>query len=178
MNGLWRALPAVPGEWIRLSSAVGLGMASAGGSAQSSGPEAAAALAAAGRLQRALAPATRRPPPGGLSPALVFVTAEAEDVAALGVAARRLGAGLLPAEPGVSGTAAPTVGLSGRLSGLVWDMALVHALLDLDPGEDGETLRCWGADGPMVVGPPPVAVAAHRRLAARVYALWTTGRRE
>jgi hypothetical protein len=54
--------------------------------------------------------------------------------------------------------------------------ALVHGLLDLDPGEDGEVLRYWGADGPLFTAPPPVALAAHGRLAARVHTLWAAGR--
>ncbi|WP_220187682.1 hypothetical protein, partial [Pseudonocardia pini] len=61
------------------------------------------------------------------------------------------------------------------LSAVVWDMALVHGLLDLDLGGDVEVLRYWGADGPLFTAPPPVALAAHRRVAARVYALWTAG---
>lgn len=154
MEGLRRALPVDPGEWRRLVGSVVSGLDPHTG----------------GRLREALRPATT--PQRGLrwlSPRLVFVRVRQVDVAVLGETARALGAQLLPGSPADSPVA--TEGLST----LVRDMALVHGLLDLDPGEDGEVLRYWGADGPLVVIPPPVALAAHRRLAARVHTLWEAG---
>jgi hypothetical protein len=138
-------------------------------------------VATARRLQAAMAPAVEGGPCGvrHLSPRLVFVTVDAGDVAVLGEAARTLGASLLPAAPTAASSAAPVLDradTTAALSAVVWDMALVHGLLDLDPGSDAEVLRHWGTDGPLFTTPPPVAVAAHRRTAARVHALWAAGR--
>jgi hypothetical protein len=154
MEGVRRALPVAPAEWERLAAAVAAGVP---------GP-------AARRLGVALRPAVAPSPPGvrWLSPRLLFVRVDPEDVAVLGATARGLGARLLPCPSAPVGVDA--------LSTLVWDLALVHGLLDLDPGEDAEILRYWGADGPLLATPPPVAVAAHHRLAARVHTLWDAGR--
>jgi hypothetical protein len=183
MEPLRRALPYAPGDWQRLSTAVSLGLAATPGAPLGADP--AVRVAAAQRLQAALAPSLEGGPRSGrhLGPRLVFVTVAAADVALLGEAAHTLGAGLLPTATTGAQAAAPASDRpvldradTTALAAVVWAMALVHGLLDLDLGEDVEVLRYWGADGPLFTAPPPVALAAHRRVAARVYALWTVGR--
>ncbi|MCF7553479.1 hypothetical protein [Pseudonocardia sp. WMMC193] len=152
MGEVRRALPVAPADWRRLVDSVA----------------SAVDRATARRLRSALLPATTaRREPWRLSPPLVFVRVRPEDVAEIGAAGRRLGTALLP---GRRAPAAPVA--TEALAVLVRDLALVHGLLDLDPGEDAEVLRHWGADGPLFTAPPPVAVAAHHRLAARIHALW------
>lgn len=51
-------------------------------------------------------------------------------------------------------------------------LAGLRAALADDLGSDGDVLREWGADGPMFVAPPGAALAAHRRIAARVLTAW------
>lgn len=151
MGEVRRALPVAPADWERLVDSA----------ASAVDPE------TARRLRAALLPATTaRREPWRLSPPLVFVRVRPEEVAAIGAAARRLARQL---SPGRRTPAAPAA--TEALAVLVRDLALVHGLLDLDPGEDAEVLRHWGADGPLFTAPPAVAIAAHPRLAARVHAL-------
>jgi hypothetical protein len=172
---LCRAVPYAPAEWRRLLCSVALGFATVGNPPPAIPP-------AATRLVAALSPAGRRARPGErtLEPRLVHVIVDAADVAELGAAARTLGRQLLaaPAAAGPVGSPVPVRrGSSVALPELVRDLALVHGLLDLDPGIDGVVLRRWGADGPLFTPPPPEALAAHHRLAGRVLAMWDAGTR-
>ncbi|WP_344421640.1 hypothetical protein [Pseudonocardia ailaonensis] len=172
-RGLCRAVPYAPADWRRLLCSVALGFAATGNPPPSLSP-------AATRLVAALAPAARRARPGEhhLEPRLVHVTVDADDVAELGSHARALGRQLLatPAAAGTGSSAGP--GPSAvALPDLVRDLAMVHGLLDLDPGVDGIVLRRWGADGPLIVPPPPEALEAHHHLAGRVFAMWDAGTR-
>ncbi|MCE3551628.1 hypothetical protein LWC33_09195 [Pseudonocardia sp. RS11V-5] len=182
-----RALPYAPGEWTRLVSSVVLGLATVAGSAQP-GPLPARLVLECGRhLVAALDPACRPARRGEqhLDPHLVYVTVDPADVTLLGAAARELGTRLLPWMPSAPAGPSPVpetpvldppaTGTAEALAVLVPDMALVHVLLDTDHGTDTDTVRRWGADGAVFRTPPPAAVAAHHRVAARVLWLWRAG---
>jgi hypothetical protein len=131
-------------------------------------------------LDPACRPARRGEP--HLSPPLVYVTVDPGDVTVLGAAALELGTRLLPHPPGSGDPAGPSsvldlpaTGTAATLSLLVPDMTLVHVLLDTDHGTDIDVLHRWGADGPVFETPPPEALAAHHRVAARVHTLWRAG---
>jgi hypothetical protein len=137
-----------------------------------------------GRLSTALDSARRTPNSAALrlQPWLEFVTVDLGDVAVLGATARRLGRGLLPApnlapaRGGVTEALERAAGAGTTTpSALVVEFARVHGVLDLDLGESLETLRRWGADGPLFARPPDSALAAHRRIAARVHTMWSAG---
>jgi hypothetical protein len=184
-TGVRRALPYAPGDWIRLVSSAVRGLATVAGTARS-GPLPPGLVLECGRhLVAALAPACRAAPRDEphLVPHLVYVTVDSGDVAVLGAAARELGTRLLPHAPGSGDPAGPSpvldlpaTGTAAALTLLVPDMTLVHVLLDTDHGTDVDVLRRWGADGPVFGTPPPEALAAHHRVAARVHTLWRAGR--
>jgi len=79
-------------------------------------------------------------------PRLVFVTVDLDDVTVL----RRL------------------VHRPGAPAGLV----TLADVLDLDLGADGVLVRNWGADGPVLIAPPPAVLAALGRIAGRVHTRW------
>ncbi|MFR9801986.1 hypothetical protein ACL02T_06735 [Pseudonocardia sp. RS010] len=181
-TGVRRALPYAPGEWTRLVSSVVTGLATVAGAARGTSLPRGLALECGRHLVAALGPACRPARPGEryVSPHLVYLTVDFGDVAVLGAGARDLGARLLP--PGVPGPAGPSPVLDPPVTGtgvalpvLVPDMTLVHVLLDTDHGTDADVVRRWGADGPVFGTPPPEALAAHHRIAARVLTLWRAG---
>ena len=183
-TGVRRALPYAPGEWARLVSSAVMGLATVAGSTQVSSLASGLVLECGRRLVTALDAACRPARRGEqhLSPHLVYVTVDPGDVVVLGAAARELGLRLLPhvPAPGDPGGASPVLDppatdAPAALSVLVPDMTLVHVLLDTDHGSDTDVLRRWGADGPVFDAPPPEAIAAHHRVAARVLMLWRAG---
>ncbi|GAA4683504.1 hypothetical protein GCM10023215_17380 [Pseudonocardia yuanmonensis] len=183
-TGVRRALPYAPGEWTRLVASMVMGLATLAGTARPSALPPGLALECGCHLVAVLDPACRSARRGErhLSPHLVYVTVDPGDVAVLGAAARELGSRLLPHTPGPADPAAPSpvldppiTGTAAALTVLVPDMTLVHVLLDTDHGSDADVLRRWGADGPVVATPPPEALAAHHRVAARVLHLWRAG---
>ena len=183
-TGVRRALPYAPGEWTRLVSSVVMGLATLAGTARPGTPSPDLALECGRRLVDVLEPACRPAGPGEphLSPHLVYLTVDPGDVAVLGGATRELGSRLLPhpagpADPGGPSPVLdpPATGTAAALAVLVPDMTLVHVLLDTDHGSDTDLLHRWGADGPVFRTPPPEALAAHHRVAARVLTIWRAG---
>lgn len=184
-TGVRRVLPYAPGEWIRLVSSAVMGLATVAGSAHVSALPSGLVLECGRHLVTALDAACRPVRRGEqhLSPHLVYVTVDPGDVVVLGAAARELGLRLLPnvLAPNEAGGPwpvldPPSTDAPAALSVLVPDMTLVHVLLDTDHGSDTDVLRRWGADGPLLGAPPPEALAAHHRVAARVLTLWRAGR--
>jgi hypothetical protein len=182
-------VPYDPAEWTRVCGVLSGLMLGVAEQERCTGPVApplggGAAMRAWGRLSAALASARRAPSSAALrlQPWLEFVTVDLGEVAVLGAAARQLGVGLLPAPslapaPGAVTEALERAAGAGTTtpSKLVVEFARVHGVLDLDLGEDLLTLRRWGADGPLFVRPPGSALAAHRRISARVHAMWSAG---
>jgi hypothetical protein len=183
-TGVRRAVPYAPGEWARLVSSAVTGFATLARSTRPGSLPPGLALECGHHLVAALDSACRpaRRDQRHLSPHLVYVTVDPGDVAVLGAAARDLGTRLLPHVPGPGDPAGPSpvldppaTGTASALTVLVPDMTLVHMLLDTDHGTDTDVLRRWGADGPVFETPPPEALAAHHRVAARVLWLWRAG---
>ncbi|MCE0764681.1 hypothetical protein LWC35_17450 [Pseudonocardia kujensis] len=191
-TGVRRALPYAPGEWARLVSSVVAGLATVAGSNRPSPLPPGLVLECGHHLVVALDPVCRTAcrTEQHLSPHLVYVTVDPGDVTVLGAAARELGTRLLPPAPG--GAAGPwwgpespvpespvldppATGTAEAPAVLVPDMTLVHVLLDTDHGTDTDVLHRWGADGAVLGTPPPEALAAHHRVAARVLTLWRAG---
>lgn len=180
-----RALPAIGGEWIAPAGHLSgllrdLAEREHAGDTLPAPLGSRVALRAWGRLQGVIDPAQRQTVAAAAQtvyPALCFVTVAAADVAVFGAAARELGR-----SHSACGNQAVTLALARSATAvqrtpeqLIMQVARVHGVLDLDLGADGHILTEWGADGPVFVTPPPVALAAHRRIASRVYTMWQAG---
>lgn len=169
-----RALPRIGGEWADVAGQVTAFLLDRAAEAPSTHLP---ALQAWDRLDAEVRPAQSRSSvrPGVPYADLVFVSVDVADIAAVKTAALDMaGQGSGYAAPVAEGAGAGVVtlrpvGLAGRPQ---CELARVHGVLDLDLGRDGEILREWGADGPLFARPPGEALAAQRRIAARVYAIW------
>lgn len=183
-----RAVPHVPGEWSRIVDLVTGALFGLAEEQRSTGAvpdvlDNGRALRSWSRVATALVPVLQSGPAGRfLSPRLDFVAVDPADVAALGDLARRLGRCLLPGMENDPPRARLTIALDRAACAavttpaeIVLQLARVHGVLDLPLGGDGEILHRWGADGPLFTRPPGSAIGAHRRIAARVYAMWVAG---